>query len=95
VAAKSWWGTVDGLGTRVAGPVVAAHPELRAVMDRWVEGENIWPARVADLPPADRSRAALRLLPTARRRPRVLHSQGDRLRAPLLRQGRWTSWPSS
>jgi len=49
VTTKSWWDTVDGLATRVAGPLVAAHPELRTVMDGWVESENIWLARVAIL----------------------------------------------
>lgn len=49
VTTKSWWDTVDGLATRVAGPLVAAHPELRTVMDSWVESENIWLARVAIL----------------------------------------------
>ncbi len=49
VTTKSWWDTVDGLATRVAGPLVATHPELRAVMDRWVESKNIWLARVAIL----------------------------------------------
>jgi len=49
VRTKSWWDTVDGLATRVAGPLVSAHPELRGVMDAWVESENIWLARVAIL----------------------------------------------
>jgi 3-methyladenine DNA glycosylase AlkD len=49
VTAGSWWDTVDGLATGVAGPLVSAHPELRAVMDRWVEAENVWLARVAIL----------------------------------------------
>ena len=49
VTTKSWWDRVDGLATRVAGPLVAAHPELRTVMDGWVESENIWLARVAIL----------------------------------------------
>jgi 3-methyladenine DNA glycosylase AlkD len=49
VTTKSWWDTVDGLATHVAGPLVAAHPQLRGVMDRWVESENIWLARVAIL----------------------------------------------
>src|SRR5262252_6032459 len=46
---KSWWDTVDGLATGAAGPLVAAHPELRTVMDSWVESENIWLARAAIL----------------------------------------------
>ena len=47
VRTKSWWDTVDGLATRVAGPLAAAHPALRGVMDAWVESEDIWLARVA------------------------------------------------
>lgn len=49
MTAKSWWDTVDELATHVAGPLVAAHPELRSVMDRWVTSESIWLARVAIL----------------------------------------------
>ncbi len=49
VATKSWWDTVDELATHVAGPMVAAHPELRAVMDRWLESDCFWLARVAIL----------------------------------------------
>ena len=49
VTTKSWWDTVDGLATGAAGPLVAALPELRTVMDSWVESGNIWLARVAIL----------------------------------------------
>jgi 3-methyladenine DNA glycosylase AlkD len=49
VTTKSWWDTVDELATHVVGPLVAAHPELRSVMDRWVEADDIWLARVAIL----------------------------------------------
>jgi 3-methyladenine DNA glycosylase AlkD len=49
VVTRSWWDTVDGLATHVAGAMVAAHPGLRAVMDRWIEAENFWLARVAIL----------------------------------------------
>ena len=49
VTHRSWWDTVDTLATGVAGPLVLAHPALRAVMDRWLESENIWLARVAIL----------------------------------------------
>jgi 3-methyladenine DNA glycosylase AlkD len=47
VTTKSWWTRSDGLATHLAGPLVAAHPQLRGVMDRWVESENIWLARLA------------------------------------------------
>ena len=49
VTTRSWWDTVDALATNVAGPLVSAYPALRAVMDRWVESENIWLARAAIL----------------------------------------------
>ncbi|MEP7105979.1 MAG: DNA alkylation repair protein [Chloroflexota bacterium] len=49
VTAKSWWDTVDGLATGVVGPLVQRNPELGAVMDRWIESEDIWLARTAIL----------------------------------------------
>ena len=47
VTAKSWWDTIDPLATRVAGPMVRAHPELVAVMDEWIGAEDMWLVRVA------------------------------------------------
>lgn len=49
VTTRSWWDTVDDLATNVAGTMVARHPELRPVMERWVVSENVWLARVAIL----------------------------------------------
>lgn len=49
ITTKSWWDTVDALASQVVGPLVAAHPELGATMDRWVESENLWLARTAIL----------------------------------------------
>jgi len=49
VTHKSWWDTVDELASDVAGPLVAAHPELRALMDDWLESDDIWLARSAIL----------------------------------------------
>lgn len=49
VTHRSWWDTVDMLATHVAGPLVAAHPELRTVMDRWLDADDFWLARVAIL----------------------------------------------
>jgi len=46
---RSWWDTVDGLATHVAGPLVAAHPELVAVMDAWIDSDSLWLTRVAIL----------------------------------------------
>ncbi|MFG2993801.1 DNA alkylation repair protein [Streptomyces sp. NPDC048257] len=42
-----WWDTVDLLAAHTVGPLVAADPELAAVMDEWIEDENLWLARTA------------------------------------------------
>ncbi|MFE5804429.1 DNA alkylation repair protein [Streptomyces sp. NPDC056491] len=42
-----WWDTVDLLAAHTAGPLVAADPGLAAVMDEWIEDENLWLARTA------------------------------------------------
>ena len=47
VSTKSWWDTVDALAVHTAGPLVRRHPELVAVMDRWVLDDDIWVARTA------------------------------------------------
>lgn len=44
---KSWWDTVDELAGRVVGGLVAADPDLRQVMDAWIEDADFWLARVA------------------------------------------------
>jgi 3-methyladenine DNA glycosylase AlkD len=49
VTTKSWWDTVDGLASAVAGPLVLRHPALVETMDRWIEHENVWLARTAIL----------------------------------------------
>jgi 3-methyladenine DNA glycosylase AlkD len=49
VTTKSWWDTVDGLASGVAGPLVARNPELVADMDRWIASDNFWLARTAIL----------------------------------------------
>jgi 3-methyladenine DNA glycosylase AlkD len=49
VTTRSWWDTVDELATNVAGELVRTHPELRSVMDRWIDSANIWLVRVAIL----------------------------------------------
>ncbi|WP_285572060.1 DNA alkylation repair protein [Streptomyces sp. RTGN2] len=43
----SWWDTVDLLAAHVAGPLVAAGPELRRTMDEWIEDDDLWIARTA------------------------------------------------
>lgn len=47
VTTKSWWDTVDALASRVAGPLVTAHPRLLTVMDAWIAEEDFWLARIA------------------------------------------------
>ncbi|MFB6480997.1 DNA alkylation repair protein [Streptomyces virginiae] len=42
-----WWDTVDLLAAHTVGPLVAADPQLAAVMDEWIEDENLWLARTA------------------------------------------------
>ena len=47
---KSWWDTVDMLASKLVGYLVRTHPERgRAVMEEWVEGENMWLRRTAIL----------------------------------------------
>ncbi len=47
IVTDSWWDTVDSLAAWTVGPMVAAHPELTAVMDRWIEDDNLWLNRTA------------------------------------------------
>ena len=49
ITTNSWWDTVDSLAAWSVGPLVRANPELRAVMDDWIDDENIWLARTAIL----------------------------------------------
>ncbi len=49
VTTKSWWDTVDELAQSIVGPLVAAHPELRTTMSRWIDADDFWLARVAIL----------------------------------------------
>ena len=49
IATRSWWDTVDVLAARVVGPLVAAHPELRAAVDRWLASGDLWLERAAIL----------------------------------------------
>ena len=47
ITTHAWWDTVDTLATRVVGPLVAASPGLAAVMDQWIDDDDIWLARTA------------------------------------------------
>jgi 3-methyladenine DNA glycosylase AlkD len=46
---KSWWDTVDELAIHVVGGLVRANPGLVAVMDAWIDAEDLWLARTAIL----------------------------------------------
>jgi 3-methyladenine DNA glycosylase AlkD len=47
---KSWWDTVDGIATRVAGGLFKNHPELTIpVTEKWMASENLWLQRTAIL----------------------------------------------
>lgn len=46
IETKSWWDTVDSLATHAVGAVVLRH-DKGAVMDAWIDSEDIWVARSA------------------------------------------------
>lgn len=43
---KSWWDTVDGLGTAMVSPLTLRYPS-RALMRRWNRSDNIWLVRAS------------------------------------------------
>lgn len=47
LTAKAWWDTVDSLATHAVGDLVRHHPELRARMDGWLAGDDLWLIRAA------------------------------------------------
>jgi 3-methyladenine DNA glycosylase AlkD len=47
VTTVPWWDTVDALAAHVVGPLVAADPALGAVMDAWIDDEDMWVVRTA------------------------------------------------
>jgi 3-methyladenine DNA glycosylase AlkD len=49
VTTKAWWDTVDALAAHTVGPMVARHPALVAVMDRWAVDDDLWLVRTAIL----------------------------------------------
>lgn len=49
ITTRSWWDTVDELAKHVVGPLIRRHPRLRADLDAWARGEQLWLARAAIL----------------------------------------------
>ena len=49
ITAKSWWDTVDGLAAHPVGTLVSRFPDLRDVMDQWIDDGDFWVARTAIL----------------------------------------------
>jgi 3-methyladenine DNA glycosylase AlkD len=47
ITADPWWDTCDPLARVCVGQVVRGHPELRATMDRWLWGDDLWLTRSA------------------------------------------------
>lgn len=47
ITTDPWWDTCDPLARGCAGQVVRRHPELRATMDRWLAGDDLWLIRAA------------------------------------------------
>ncbi len=45
----SWWDTVDEIAGHLVGGVVTRHPGAVAVMDDWIDSDNMWVARAAIL----------------------------------------------
>lgn len=49
IVTKPWWDTIDALAAHPVGTLVSRFPELGAVMDVWIDDDNIWVARTAIL----------------------------------------------
>jgi 3-methyladenine DNA glycosylase AlkD len=47
ITTKPWWDTVDALATHAVGDLVRHHPDLRADMDAWLAGDDLWLTRAA------------------------------------------------
>ena len=47
ITTDPWWDTCDPLARGVVGRVVRAHVELRATMDEWLRGDDLWLIRSA------------------------------------------------
>ena len=47
ITTDPWWDTCDPLARSCIGRVARHHPALRATMDRWLSGGDLWLARAA------------------------------------------------
>lgn len=47
ITADPWWDTCDPMARGCVGQVVRRHRQLRAVMDRWLSGSDLWLVRGA------------------------------------------------
>ncbi len=47
ITSDPWWDTCDPLARSCVGPVARRHPAVRATMDRWLAGDDLWLARGA------------------------------------------------
>ena len=90
IVGGAWWDYVDAVA---AGPLGELLPEVAPALRAWAIDADMWKRRSAIIAQVRRKRddglrAADRLHRAQPRRPRVLHPQGDRLGAALLRVGR-------
>lgn len=46
VTTKSWWDTVDGLGSVAISPLTVSYPNKKLI-EKWIRSENIWLNRAA------------------------------------------------
>lgn len=47
IKTKSWWDSVDLLGTQVISPLTLKYPETRKTINKWNNSKNIWLIRCA------------------------------------------------
>jgi 3-methyladenine DNA glycosylase AlkD len=47
ITAKSWWDTVDSLGTAAVSPITRQHPSTTDLMWQWLDSGNTWLVRAA------------------------------------------------
>lgn len=47
IITKSWWDSVDNLGSKVISPLTLKYPETRKTIKKWSNSKNIWLIRCA------------------------------------------------